>query len=123
MSETMDLAALRRLCEAAPAGPWKDGPPAWFRHRTNPEEGKRAIYSALNQVVGNVYGKDTAAFIAAARTALPTLLDRLAMAEGALEAVCHTEVEKAGDYRKLIVGPETWATISTTLAALRSPLP
>lgn len=47
-------------------GPWSHGAPAWFRGRSNPEDGKRPITAGDSPVIGNVYGAANARLIAAA---------------------------------------------------------
>lgn len=64
------LAELERLALAATPGPWADGPPAWFRGRKSEEDGKRPIQRPGHPgTMANVYGKENAAFIAAANPA------------------------------------------------------
>lgn len=74
---TIDTAALRKLCEKAT-------PPPWKAIRGKPESGEGYICDLLNGTVVIVEDVDTlsddesdAALIAAARTALPKLLDRV----------------------------------------------
>lgn len=69
-------------------GPWKDGPPAWFRGRMDETQGKRPINSDDPKagVIANVYGEANARLIAAAP-------DLLAAAERALNFIENTEGE------------------------------
>ena len=70
LASSCDHAELARLAEAATPGPWIDGPPAWFRGRRSEEDGKRPIHRPGHPgTMANVYGKENAAFIAAANPA------------------------------------------------------
>lgn len=60
-----ERADLRQKAEKATPGPWKDGAPAWFRGRTDPEAGKRPITANALGVIGNIYGRGNANYIAA----------------------------------------------------------
>ena len=77
----IDVAGLRALCAAAPPGPW-----AWtdasFLWNT---ESDRGVLAHGEEVAWGVSEADRE-FIAAARAALPALLDRLSEAEGLLKA-------------------------------------
>ena len=81
----LDLAALRAAAEASTIGPWE-----WSRSATGGAcvvAGHQGIAEVLSRAglrtagVGAVACEANAAFIAAARTAVPALLDRLAAAE------------------------------------------
>ena len=55
-------------------GPWSHGAPAWFRGRSNPEDGKRPITAGDSPVIGNVYGAANARLIASAPDLVEALL-------------------------------------------------
>ena len=80
---------LHELAKAATPGPWADGPPAWFRGRQNPEDGKRPIQRPGHPgTFANIYGKENAAFIAAANPAtILALLSERAELLAAVERV------------------------------------
>lgn len=68
-------------------GPWADGPPAWYRGRTNEAHGKRPINSTSHPaagVIANVYGEANAALIAAA----PDLYAALAELHASVRGEC-----------------------------------
>lgn len=79
--ETDRLAEIKARAEKATPGPWEDGPPAWYRGRTNPEHGKRPITAGAEGTLANVYGAGNAAFVAHAREDIPYLLARIAALE------------------------------------------
>ena len=81
MTDKIDRAELRRLCEAATPGPWqwvKDGCECFARgiHIHETYEDDPPIVR-----LENFREEENAAFIAAARTAIPALLDALDAAE------------------------------------------
>lgn len=80
-----ERADLRRKAEQATPGPRKSGAPAHYRGRTDPEAGKRAITVGTFGVIGNIYGRGDAEFIAAVSPdRLLALLDEVERLEHAL---------------------------------------
>ena len=71
-TDTLTTDALLPSAKYTP-GPWSHGAPAWFRGRSNPEDGKRPITAGDSPVIGNVYGAANARLIAAA----PDLVEAL----------------------------------------------
>lgn len=74
--DSNEIARLRELCAKATPGPWRHE-----QYGTAPCYGLRS--TPLHLVV-TVQGEDDAAFIAAARTALPALLDDVERLQGEL---------------------------------------
>jgi hypothetical protein len=86
----LDRAALRKLAEAATPGPWRYNPDGagvegdgWVR-ATPPD------YHEIDVVTDTYWRKEDAAFIAAAREAIPALLDALDDQDRAL-SLAHAE--------------------------------
>jgi hypothetical protein len=83
----LDLAALRRLCEEATEGPWFVAEEPTHGGLSVVEDGRTAGLFPI------ACEASEAAFIAAARTALPALLDRVERAEREGEALRrHNEI-------------------------------
>lgn len=104
----VDVAELRGLLEAATPGPWacNEEPEGWMPH-----EGRvwaTGMPHDLADEVADTLDHRDAAFIAAARNALPALLDRLEAAEA-------TEKDAARDYGAMV----SVAALSLALARVR----
>lgn len=78
--DPVDVARLRALCDAAAPGPW-----AWSETFLWNVELDRSVLAHGEVVAWDVSNADRE-FIAAARTALPALLDRLSDVEALLKA-------------------------------------
>lgn len=81
----IDTEALRRLADAATEGPWHWDPPSddeWPSADESLRAGKDLVLHGWGYDASGISGSDEdRAFIAAARTAVPALLDALAAAE------------------------------------------
>jgi hypothetical protein len=88
---TIDTAALRELCERATPGPWEYGIDPCHFDSPEVRNNRWAIYVPTDE---------DAAFIAAARTALPELLDRVEKLENVAEEASEL-LEACGALRHL----------------------
>ena len=84
-----ELKEIRALCDGATPGPWKaEADQVWSSVKPSPATGFR-MYKVCNMAHNTRLGKDRwgkadAQFIAAAKTIIPELLDRIETAEDAL---------------------------------------
>lgn len=132
---------LRALCDAASCGPWRVGrepPPvrnAWFDAQP---EGTYCVEStgtpfALGLAVAASPSQDDAAFIAAAREALPALLDMvqkveadnaelIAMLDRGMQLVDDSRVAKVAKLREALVTISTCGVACPCAAVAREAL-
>ncbi len=79
-----ELQALRALCEKAHPGPWRLHGDGFVWAEFDKDKGACSTVGSGEGIVGEMYEKDDAAFVAAARDAVPKLIAEVERLNGLL---------------------------------------